>query len=430
MEKLKRYIIFIIGLYINSFGVSLITKAALGTSPISSIPYVLSLNFPFTLGQFTIFFSILLIVLQLFILGKNFKLEHALQIPVSIAFGYFIDFSMFLLADLMPQAYVWKMIYLLLGCLILGIGVYAEVLADVVMLPGESFVRAIVFRWNTDFGITKICFDVSMAVIAVALSFVFAGKLNGVREGTIIAAILVGFIARLIGRKLFFLSDKLFPAKAIADVVSEASAAGGGLCILIGRQYGSGGRAIGKKLAEQLGFAFYDKDIIQMAAGTTGYDAEYVSENEEIMAHGLLYDLLHQVYVYPDEKAPRDNIFAAESEAIEEIAAKGNAVIVGRCADYILLGKENCISVFLFAPTASRVKRVMETEHLSEQQARQKIRQVDRRRADHYRYYTNQIWGMAANYHLCIDTSLGYDAVNDMIQKAIKAGGFASAQGQ
>ena len=213
-------------------------------------------------------------------------------------------------------------------------------------------------------------------------------------------------------------------------MLSEASAAGGGLCILIGRQYGSGGRAIGKKLAEQLGFAFYDKDIIQMAAGTTGYDAEYVSENEEIMAHGLLYDLLHQVYVYPDEKAPRDNIFAAESEAIEEIAAKGNAVIVGRCADYILLGKENCISVFLFAPTASRVKRVMETEHLSEQQARQKIRQVDRRRADHYRYYTNQIWGMAANYHLCTDTSLGYDAVNDMIQKAIKAGGFASAQGQ
>lgn len=429
MEKLKRYIIFIIGLYINSFGVSLITKAALGTSPISSIPYVLSLNFPFTLGQFTIFFSILLIVLQLFILGKNFKLEHALQIPVSIAFGYFIDFSMFLLADLMPQAYVWKMIYLLLGCLILGIGVYAEVLADVVMLPGESFVRAIVFRWNTDFGITKICFDVSMAVIAAALSFVFAGILNGVREGTVIAAILVGFIARLIGRKLAFLPDKLFPAKEDVDVASQA-ADNGGLCILIGRQYGSGGRAIGKKLAEQLGFAFYDKDIIQMAAGTTGYDAEYVLENEETMAHGLLYDLLHQVYVYPDEKAPRDNIFAAESEAIEKIAAKGNAVIVGRCADYILLGKENCISVFLFAPTASRVKRVMETEHLSEQQARQKIRQVDRRRADHYRYYTNQIWGMAANYHLCIDTSLGYDAVNDMIQKAIKAGGFASAQGQ
>ena len=135
MEKLKRYIIFIIGLYINSFGVSLITKATLGTSPISSIPYVLSLNFPFTLGQFTIFFSIFLIVLQLIILGKNFKLEHALQIPVSIAFGYFIDFSMFLLSDLVPGNYIWKMIYLLIGCLILGFGVYTEVLADVVLLP-------------------------------------------------------------------------------------------------------------------------------------------------------------------------------------------------------------------------------------------------------------------------------------------------------
>ncbi len=430
MEKLKRYIIFIIGLYINSFGVSLITKATLGTSPISSIPYVLSLNFPFTLGQFTIFFSIFLIVLQLIILGKNFKLEHALQIPVSIAFGYFIDFSMFLLSDLVPGNYIWKMTYLLIGCLILGFGVYTEVLADVVMLPGESFVRAIVFRWHTDFGITKICFDVSMTVGAAALSFIFEGRLNGVREGTDYCGHPGGLYRPSHRKKAVIFTGQIVSCKGGCGRCSEASAAGGGFCILIGRQYGSGGRAIGKKLAEQLGFAFYDKDIIQMAAGTTGYDAEYVSENEETMSHGLLYDLLHQVYVYPDEKAPRDNIFAAESEAIEEIAAKGNAVIVGRCADYILLGKENCISVFLFAPTVSRVKRVMETEHLSEQQARQKIRQVDRSRADHYRYYTNQIWGMAANYHLCVDTSLGYDSVEAMIQKAIKAGGFASAQGQ
>mgnify|MGYP000099131473 CR=1 FL=1 len=97
MEKLKRYIIFFIGLYINSLGVALITKASLGTSPISSIPYVLSLNFPFTLGNFTIFFSLFLIFLQLLILRKNFKLEHVLQIPISILFGYFIDWSMILL---------------------------------------------------------------------------------------------------------------------------------------------------------------------------------------------------------------------------------------------------------------------------------------------------------------------------------------------
>ena len=159
MEKLKRYIIFFIGLYINSLGVALITKASLGTSPISSIPYVLSLNFPFTLGNFTIFFSLFLIFLQLLILRKNFKLEHFLQIPISVLFGYFIDWSMILLGFVNPHLYLMKLIYLLIGCLILGFGVYTEVLANVAMLPGESFVRAIVMTWHTEFGVTKICFD-------------------------------------------------------------------------------------------------------------------------------------------------------------------------------------------------------------------------------------------------------------------------------
>ena len=148
MDKLKRYLIFLVGLFVNSLGVSLITKANLGTSPISSIPYVLSLNFPFTLGNFTIFFSIFLIVLQLIILRKNFKLEHILQIPVSIVFGYFIDLTMLLFYWVNPEMYVMKIVYLLIGCLILGFGVYMEVLADVVMLPGESFVRAIVLTWK------------------------------------------------------------------------------------------------------------------------------------------------------------------------------------------------------------------------------------------------------------------------------------------
>ena len=181
MNKVKRYLIFFIGLFVNSLGVSLITKANLGTSPISSIPYVLSLNFSFTLGNFTIFFSIFLIFLQLCILRKNFKLEHLLQIPISILFGYFIDFTMVLLKSVNPETYVMKFVYLLIGCLILGFGVYLEVLANVAMLPGESFVRAIVNTWNREFGSTKVMFDVSMAVIAAVLSFVFAYHLDGVR---------------------------------------------------------------------------------------------------------------------------------------------------------------------------------------------------------------------------------------------------------
>ena len=194
MNKLKRYLLFLVGLFINALGVSLVTKASLGTSPISSIPYVLSLKFPLTLGNFTIIFSILLIVLQIAILRKNFKIENILQIPVSIAFGYFIDLTMYLFFWVKPGNYGMKLIALLAGCIVLGFGVYLEVLADVVMLPGESFVRAIVQTWHTNFGTTKIIFDSSMTVIAGILSFIFWGKLNGVREGTIIAALLVGFI--------------------------------------------------------------------------------------------------------------------------------------------------------------------------------------------------------------------------------------------
>lgn len=214
MEKCKRYLIFLVGLFISSLGVSLVTKANLGTSPISSIPYVLSLNFPLTLGTFTIIFSLFLVLLQLLILRKNFRLEHILQIPISVLFGYFIDLTMAMLSFLKSEAYLLQFAALLLGCIVLGLGVYLEVLADVAMLPGESFVRAIVVTWKKDFGITKILFDVSMTAVAALLSLLLTQKLAGVREGTVVAALLVGFIARLLGRWLAFLKPRLFSSKA------------------------------------------------------------------------------------------------------------------------------------------------------------------------------------------------------------------------
>ncbi len=326
METLKRYLIFLVGLFVNSLGVSLITKANLGTSPISSIPYVLSLNFPFTLGNFTIFFSIFLIVLQLIILRKNFKLEHILQIPVSIIFGYFIDLTMILFSWVNPEAYIMKIVYLLIGCLILGVGVYMEVLADVVMLPGESFVRAIVLTWKTNFGTTKICFDVSMSVIAAVLSFVFAGSLAGVREGTVIAALLVGFIARLIGKKLAFLKDMIFPESVSAENENEAKEQTAGTygknVIAIGRQFGSGGHDIGKALAEKLGYDFYDAEIIQMTAGTIGYTPEFVKKNEEIMTNSLLYDLVNQMYLNTDRMKRRGIKFSRQNARLYAILRK------------------------------------------------------------------------------------------------------------
>ncbi|BDZ84634.1 hypothetical protein Lac2_27680 [Claveliimonas bilis] len=338
MEKLKRYTVFLIGLFINSLGVSLITKANLGTSPISSIPYVLSLNFRFTLGQFTIAFSLLLILLQFLILRRNFKAEHLLQIPISILFGYFIDLTMVMLFFVEPSNYISCILYLLIGCLILGFGVYTEVLANVAMLPGESFVRAVSSTWKTEFGTTKVAFDVSLTVIAAGLSFLFAHRLDGVREGTIIAALLVGFIARLFGRKLSFLEEMLFgkSQKQVESSDGEKGDAAELPVIVIGRQFGSGGHDIGKALAEKLGYHFYDNEIIRMAAGSTGYDPEFIRNKEENMSNSFLYDLMNQMYIYSDTKeSPRDEIFESEGKVIRDLAAKGRCVIIGRCADYV-----------------------------------------------------------------------------------------------
>lgn len=426
MEKLKRYLIFLVGLFVNSLGVSLITKANLGTSPISSIPYVLSLNFPFTLGNFTIFFSIFLIVLQLIILRKNFKLEHILQIPVSIIFGYFIDLTMILFFWVNPEAYIMKIVYLLIGCLILGVGVYMEVLADVVMLPGESFVRAIVLTWKTNFGTTKICFDVSMSVIAVVLSFVFAGRLAGVREGTVIAALLVGFIARLIGKKLVFLKDMIFPESVSAENENEAKEQTAGTygknVIAIGRQFGSGGHDIGKILAEKLGYDFYDAEIIQMTAGTTGYTPEFIKKNEEIMTNSLIYDLVNQMYLNADmqDEAPKDKIFEAECQVVRNLAKKGNCVIVGRCADYVLRNSGNCLKVFFSAPLVSRIRRVAQRQNISEGEAKATVQKNEKLRADNYRYYTRRMWGAAGNFDLSLNTDLGEEYIENCIRSAMK----------
>lgn len=216
-ELTRRYLFFIAGLYVNSLGISLITKAELGTSPISSIPYTLSIGFPLSLGMFTLFYSLLLIVIQLVILGRRFPRQFWLQLPVSLGFSLFIDLSMGSLWFLSPESYPVKLICLLVGCLVLGIGVFMEMAASVVMLPGECTIKAISSTWNKDFGKTKVAVDLTMALSAAVLGFFLYGALTGVREGTLISALLVGFIARWINQHLGSRAQALLSAGASAS---------------------------------------------------------------------------------------------------------------------------------------------------------------------------------------------------------------------
>lgn len=201
-ELVKRYAFFIFGLFVNSLGISLITKSDMGTSPISSIPYTLSIGLPLSLGMFTLFFSLILIVIQLIIMRKNFPKQYWLQIPVSLIFSYFIDLTMSMLDFLEPQNYFFQAVSLVVGCLVLGTGVFMETAANVVMLPGECTVKAITTVSKIDFGKSKIAMDVSMSVIAALIGVIMYHKLAGVREGTFVSALAVGFIARLLNKHI------------------------------------------------------------------------------------------------------------------------------------------------------------------------------------------------------------------------------------
>lgn len=206
LNKLKRYAIFSVGLFFMGFGVALAALLNLGTSPISSIPYVLSEIYSPTLGQFTIYFSLMLVVIQVAILRKNFKLEDLMQIPISIVFGYFIDFHVWWLelSCLVPQIYILRILGVLVSCIVVGTGVYIEVLAGVAMLPGECVVKAISSTWNKNFGSTKMAVDITMAAGAAIIGLVIMHVLVGVREGTAIAAVMVGFVAKQLGKRLKF----------------------------------------------------------------------------------------------------------------------------------------------------------------------------------------------------------------------------------
>lgn len=198
-ELLRRYGFLCVALLIMSFGVAFSIKASLGTSPISSVPYVVSLFAPLTVGTITIIMHCVFIALQILILRRRYQPVQLMQLPVALVFGFMTDFAVWVLRDVHYSAYWQQWVLCVIGILLVGIGVSFEVTANVVVLAGEGLVLAIcAVNPKLKFGNIKVAFDVSLVVIACLLSFLFLHRLAGVREGTVAAAILVGQIARRI----------------------------------------------------------------------------------------------------------------------------------------------------------------------------------------------------------------------------------------
>ena len=200
---LKRFLLLLIGLSIMAFGVAFSIKASLGTSPISSVPYVISLFTPLTVGTATISMHCVFILLQILILRKNYHPIQLMQLPVAFFFGYLTDFGVWAVQGITCNTYWQQWIVCIIGILLVGLGVSLEVKAGVVVLAGEGVVLAICkVLPKVKFGYMKVGFDVTLVAIACVLSIVFTGRLQGVREGTVAAALLVGLIAKQLGKLL------------------------------------------------------------------------------------------------------------------------------------------------------------------------------------------------------------------------------------
>lgn len=194
--------------------------------------------------------------------------------------------------------------------------------------------------------------------------------------------------------------------------------------ITIAREHGSGGRRIGKQLAEQLGIAYYDKSLIQLAAKQSGLAEETFEEAEKQATSSFLFHLAmgsYSAHGYAPGSLPMaDQIFLAQFDAIMEIAEKGPCVIIGRCADYVLRERAGCLNVFLHAPLEERKKRMVLEYGVSPEKCAEEVRRADKGRANYYNHYTGRKWGDCRNYHLTINTSLGEEKVLELIRRAVE----------
>lgn len=205
-EIVKKYSVFVMGLYFLAVGIVLIVRSALGTTPISSVNYVLSLNSPLSLGTWTFIVNTLLIIGQFWLIRGNKNrqdiIEILLQLPFSFIFSAFIDINMTLTNDLHPSGYGMSIALLLTGCIVQSVGVVLEIKPKVAMMSAEAFVKYASRRYHKEFGKFKVYFDITLVALAVVLSLLFTQCIEGVREGSLIAACITGYIVSFLNRKI------------------------------------------------------------------------------------------------------------------------------------------------------------------------------------------------------------------------------------
>lgn len=194
--------------------------------------------------------------------------------------------------------------------------------------------------------------------------------------------------------------------------------------ITVSREFGSGGRTIGKMLAERLNLKYYDKELVKRISLETGFDPKYIEEHGEYAQSRSIFSYLFGAQSHPEVMkgmTPADFLWCMQRDIILDIAEKEECVIVGRCADYILRDRDDCLNVFIHAPKDMRAERIVKLYGESDVAPQKRLDDKDARRRVNYRHFTGQEWGVAQNYHLALDSgALGIEGCVDLIAAAFQ----------
>lgn len=421
-ELLKRYIFFFLGICLNAFGIALFTRSKLGTGPTSCIPYVVSLKSGLSFGTCTFMFNILLLLGQIILLRKNFPRYQLLQLPVTLLFSILIDGAMKFTTFVNTDIYWIALLYNILGCVFRAVGVSCQVVADVVMLSTEAFVKALSDVSKKEFSWIKLFFDVFMAAVAIALSFLLLGRLESVREGTLIIVLLVGPVSHYFTKRLSFTnyvfeneSELVFEPKL---KISNSKR----IVITVTSEAGSGGRIIAKILGIKLKIPVYDKELVDLIAQEGGFTKRFVQAHNEILYRSTAEAFIQNNFSVENfHSKSYTRLYEAQERVISKLAERQNCIIVGHCSNFILKNNKNVMNILITADMKNRITYISEKYGLNRHDSQKKIRRQDHNTWEFYLHFTNQDWKDSRNYHLCLNSSLfGYEETADIIEDIVK----------
>ena len=436
----KRLLIYLVGLYCMAVGVVFSARSDLGVSPVGSLANVLyqiglASNAPdwINLGNCTIAVYCLYILAELVILRREFKLHMLLQLVASFLFGWMVNLATVMLSALPePGNYAMQMVYLLCSVPMVAAGVMLYLSPNILPTPGEGMSLAISKKTGLSVGSSKTVFDCTLVVLSALVSLLCFRRLVGVREGTVICALLVGFVMKQMQKVCQTALLRFVERENKVDRALKASMEGyrtdaagkPKIIIAIGREFGSGGYEIGKRLAERLGVTFYDKQLNVLAAAQSGIPLEKVEELERHMEREIVYDFKNAAYAMTNGAlSPEEQLFVAQTSVIRQIAAGDEScVIMGRCADYVLYNDPNCFRIFIHAHPEARIERTMVQFSLDRGEARRQMENTDRSRAQHYKHFTGRVYGKQEYYHLGVDSGMlgteeSVEAILDVIRR-------------